>query len=536
MTEEPPEELDPIDVWEQNKHTLTWFQAMKEVAGLQALTLEQYIHENITRGAVPIADIESQYKNVSDEAGEAGETITILEASPVKRGLLGVASTTPIWSAYAEFIDNILDNYIQNIEALKEIRGQGNAGLEVRMALNSVSEESESPETNGTFLISENSGGVQRERWVPLIQSGSSDWSTEEGMSSIESTPVGTWGKGGMIALARLGRWNIFQSPHHSVAPQEGAECYAVQLQFGSKDPIDENSATTHNGKKLDKNYYSPDNDYWNREVSVAKQGFCMNRPGTSAITIKRLEKDFLETICNHNGPNDENSYAYVVTKLARVFEYKLNSIRSRYSETIEIVLHNSRLEETNQFRDYDIANQNQGTDASGIEQQQLRLFTFLPGVHPVRYRASIQLGGEQEKPLEMEVLVGMQLDHNTPTRGFMLWGNDRLFEEGFKGFDVSHGNYIGWGENGSNVQNGRVRGFVKLTSHDPSKIPWLGPIKWGFNHESKYGKVVIDILRSLITRYTRVSNVLGGGTGLTPQTEGPSPFLSLFSYEEGEE
>ena len=66
-----------------------------------------------------------------------------------------------------------------------------------------------------------------------------------------------------------------------------------------------------------------------------------MDKPGTSAITIRRLEKDFLETVCNGNGPDDEESYAYVVTKLARVFERKINSIREKHSVGIEIRLHN---------------------------------------------------------------------------------------------------------------------------------------------------------------------------------------------------
>ena len=111
-----------------------------------------------------------------------------------------------------------------------------------------------------------------------------------------------------------------------------------------------------------------------------------------------------------------------------------------------------------------------------------------------------------------------------------MLWGNGRLFDENFVDFEVPNG-YTGW-DKGASVQNGRVRGFVKITG-DPALIPWKGPLKWKFNNQAVFAEPLIQLLGSVITRYVTTSKSLGDAAITTKDGDHGPKFLRLFLDEE---
>lgn len=510
MPQQPP---TPEELWEQYKDDKNfWDQTAIHASGM---TIEEYLHANVFT-CVTLDEIQAQYRSLNNRAGPAGIQITVTGGSPIKRDLIGKAEACPVWSAFSEFIDNILDNYQESFQEITAAVAAGNRpspDLEVIFEFTNINETiGAHVPNNGMLLITENSGGVPKSKWLALTQVGNTQWNQA-------SEPVGTWGNGSKVALAALGRWNIFQTYHIS-ENVDYRGLIPVQMEFGAEANAHPcggmRTGNPGHDKMLPSNYYHEENDYWNVVVNMAQSGYCMNNPGSSAITIQRLSGKLLECI------SDSNEYRTVIEMLAKVFNYKIRKLSSITNSNISIRLKNTRLA-GDQYDDVDITTLNPpGT--SGDWSEDRKLFTFMPNAKPIHHTCTLRLPNTTD--LEMEVLVGMPLYNISDDRGFSMWGNGRLFHEGFRSFETPS-SYFSWGE-GETVQTGRVRGFVKLTSTDPSCIPWKGPVKWEFNHLSPYSGLVIDVLSSIITRYVKVSNELSPA-GLVPDVAGGPKFLRYF-------
>jgi len=90
------------------------------------------------------------------EDTERGEKLFDLTAVPAKQILRNKANVCPPLSAICEIIDNVFDNFDEN-------RKRGN--LTICVAVSTAS-------PNSFVRITENSGGVRREKLEPLVRSG----------------------------------------------------------------------------------------------------------------------------------------------------------------------------------------------------------------------------------------------------------------------------------------------------------------------------------------------------------------------------
>ena len=504
---EDENDIDPIEQWFEHKHEPSWWGSMK-LAAQQCnppMNVIDYIHKIILHEQIPVDVIKAQQAVVSDGVGEPGEKIMTGGGSPTKSDLLGKVKQTGVADAFSEFIDNILDNYEQYIPL-----GVVN-DLIVNVSINVEADPIPGENNNGIIVITENSGGVPKNRWDSLIQVGNSNW-------DAITEAVGTWGNGSKVALATLGRHNLFQTYYFDENNNDGHG--AVQMQFGSDENMDSDGGMTNSNteiKKLPRNYYHEKNDFWKTDISQAIHGHCIGKPGTSAITIKRLTEKSIQTF------QDQNKYDKMIETLQKIFYNKIREIRTKYNKNIDIIFNNARLAPCK----HNIFENPQG--ASGDLDSEEKNFVFLPGIKPIRH--SCRIAHDDEEEISLEILVGMPLKNDLKTNGFMLWGNGRLFDENFKDFETPLASqYPNW-HKGTRVDSGRVKGFVKITGN-PSLIPWKGPLKWKFNKNSKFADTFLALLSSLITRYTSTSLSLGR-SALIPKEESGPKFLRLFYDEE---
>jgi len=495
--------IDPEEHWVNNMNNLSFYESNLFNAQQAGKELIDYIHEDLLQGVISKEKIENKYGIVKASGGDAGDFISDFGGSPTKGDLLGKAKQTGIDDAFSEFIDNIIDNYTYYIS-----HDGNNDDLKVEVYIDIDDNQPVAESMNsGTVVIKENSGGVPKDKLKALIQIGNSGW-----LDNITEA-VGTWGNGGKVALATIGRFCKFQTYYWDSENNNNYE--AIQMHFGDiLEPHLDGGMNNNQDKKHARNYYHPENDYWKVAVNKAVDGHCIDNPGTSAITIKRLTENALITF------QDPDKYNKMIARLQKIFYNKIRNFKNEYRKNIEIIFHNLRLECEN-----NIFSNPQG--AEGDLDKEKNNFVFLPGIKPI-YHNCILSRGEQQ--IRVEILVGMPLKNPKEKRGFMLWGNGRLFDENFMDFDVPTG-YPGW-DKGNNVQAGRVKGFVKITG-DPSLIPWKGPLKWKFNNQAVFAELLIQLLGSVITRYVTTSKSLGGAAITKKDGDHGPKFLRLFLDEE---
>jgi hypothetical protein len=425
--------------------------------------------------------------------------------------ILQDADSMEIWIAFAELIDNILDNHREKHELLTEIRG--NCDLEVDIKCLDIQETNE-PEKygNGKIIIKENSGGVKPD---PKCKS----FLTTPGQSEWSSGAVGLWGRGGKLALASIGRCNTFSSNYpqgdHYTPPAGINIVNPFQLQFGATQPPDSDELQEEN-KSQPKNYYHKENTYWKVPSRLVTSGFVFDNPGTSLITIDSLTERAINELSNPERVNK------LLLQLAKVFRLKISESKRLFECEININMSFVSLDISSELGTHEIP------DASKYEwnaEDMAKLFTHVPGFEPIRRKFTIPVNASQT--LTMDTIVGHTLEYSD-NLGWYMWGHDRLFHENYKDFPSTPG--------GGNVkynpahgQTGRVLGFVRFSSDNDNKlIPWSGPDKWLFS-ESHHMKSEV---KKIIGRCTQHFTNLG------QHTFGPKniPFLSLFTIEEGGE
>ncbi len=112
---------------------------------------------------------------------QKGDVINEENASPTKYVILNKASQLNIREAFAEILDNIFDSYQRN----KPDR------LNIEIVAYQPTDAAA-----GEILFTESSGGIERQRIVPLIQLGFSERSVKG---------IGAWGEGFKMAAFALG-------------------------------------------------------------------------------------------------------------------------------------------------------------------------------------------------------------------------------------------------------------------------------------------------------------------------------------------
>ena len=250
--------------------------------------------------------------SVVDMSGDADETI---DGQPKKNAvLLQDADNMELWIAFAELIDNILDNHKQCAEMLMDIRGDSNLSVTIQ-CFDIVNGAQPLEFGNGTITIKENSGGVKPEPKSKsfLTTPGSSEWSAGS---------VGLWGRGGKLALAALGRFNTFSShyPDGHFTPTPGvAIINPFLLQFGSQldsDGVEVQDTEPHKSKP--RNYYHPENTYWKVPGRRVTAGYVYDNPGSSFIKIEKLTQRAIDFL------SDPEEVTKMVDRLAKVFRLKI--------------------------------------------------------------------------------------------------------------------------------------------------------------------------------------------------------------------
>jgi hypothetical protein len=448
--------------------------------------------------------------SVVDSDGDAEEQIS---GDPNKDAvLLQDANNMEIWIAFAELIDNILDNHKEKHELLTATRG--NCNLDVEIKCLDIQEENV-PLTygNGRIVIKENSGGIKPD-------AKSKSFLTTPGLSQWSAGAVGLWGRGGKLALAALGRCNTFSSHYpegeHYVPPAGQIIINPCRLEFGSNHPPDPaNLQDNPEHKSKSKNYYHKDNTYWKVPSRRVRGGYVFNNTGTSLITIDSLTERAINELSNPETVNE------MLLQLAKVFRLKISENKRLLNCEININLTFVSLNIVSELGNHEIP------DANKYEwnaEEMAKLFTHVPGFEPIRRKFIMPVSADST--LNMDIIVGHTLNVS-PSLGWYMWGHDRLFEESYTNFSSTPG--------GGNVaykpghgQTGRILGFVRFSSdNDNSLIPWNGPDKWKFLEAHPLKEKIKKILGRCAQHYCNIGQHTFGDKN--------EPFLSLFTIDEGE-
>ena len=519
--------VEPDTIWAANKNSKSWFDIHVQQAQLKNICYSEHIHEVYfkAKGTPTVDDIKKQFELISMQPGEPGDGIETISGTPNKTDLLNDSKLMTTTQALCEFLDNIFDNYLEHHEELDDVRK--NKDLSVRMLFNDIDIEEVDTQNNGMFLISENSGGISREKWSPLIKMGYSK-------NSPDKESVGTWGRGSKLALASCGRWNRVQTQHISQPSKKNAQkTSTIQISFGGEKSIDNpDGELTEEQKKKEHNYYHRLNSYWDIQAKESTSGWCVDEgPGTTCITIRRLTEKFMNDITN------SEKYEAMVKKLDEIFSYKINQLAKLGGE-IEILLENTTLPESNEYRKVYLSKLDETPIVfKGDINEYKKLFSYIPNFEPIHLNCSWESkevinGKEVINHLNAEIFLGSPLINTSPYQGLNIWGNGRLFEKNMKkNFEVPQSDgYAKW-DDGETPQNSRVFGLIFLTSKKSFLIPWQGPVKWGWEENSDFSEAVMKLVGNLITRFTNFSHYLTH-TGTAPG-DGTNRLTDLYQYTE---
>ena len=479
--------------FETDKNDVGWWRGRNDEAKTVDCTVGIYLETDWFGDAgLDAVSYDTLYAQIRMRPGGKGAKIERRGGAPLKADLIGKANGAEVWQAFAEILDNLLDNYDGAIDKIREVRGDGNqADLKVEIRFASI-DPMEDTNKNGEIQIEENSGGVPPERRDALVQSGNSNWD-----DVAES--VGVWGNGSKVALLKLGRWNVIQT-----YPIKGEGINApnpVQLQFGGEpnwevfggmdDPSPDGRMT------LEHNYYHRDNSFWFVDECVAESGYCLETgPGTTCINIRRIRSRVLTEITS------DELYLQMVNDLKQCFAKKINDLESKHGQNISIIIKNPSVPDDN-LRELDLTQEIPGNFTGNWEVDR-NLFAWIPGLKPEIHKIQLEIDGKP--PLKMEVKIGFPLENEAASRGFSLWGNQRLFDKNWCDVKPSGRSGTQQWNYGANVQAGRCSGMI-FFSGNPEVIPWQGPVKWGFRNTHPYAELVKDTLKWIVTKYTTASS-----------------------------
>jgi hypothetical protein len=393
-----------------------------------------------------------------------GERREAKEATPTKKVISNKALQLDVKQAFVEILDNIFDNRDRNKPD------------KLKVQIVAYPRTDAAP---GEIIITENSGGIERERIVPLIQLG---------LSEKSSGSIGAWGEGFKMAIFALGQ-EIEVFSNHPKEPQP------IAIHF-PKGWLDESSSLWLEWKV---NTYSVENP---------------PSPGTTIIRINHLLPRTLQELGledNSKGMTPESACKELADYFGEVYAEKYrNLVTLGFDVSISIAIEN--IEQAVQFM-------------KPVKTRLQESLAFIPWLCPIHWTGSLsteleEIDKKRTARLNVEIYAGLAATFNYSPRyspqdvGVEMWGNGRLFSLQGKIEDESVGwGYVFGGGGGSNpnaTASARRLTIVALfTAEDSRDIPWAAPVKNDYNRRSEFYAELREILAKTIRLFKDAQTIL---------------------------
>lgn len=389
-----------------------------------------------------------------------GEVINEEEASPTKNVIRNKAQQLNLEQALAEILDNIFDNF------------QRNAPHDLNVEIIAYPQTGASP---GEIWITENSGGIEKKRIVPLIQLG---------LSERSARGIGAWGEGFKMAVFALG------------------EEVEVVSYYPGETPI---------GIRFPRGWLDPKSSLWSKwKVNTYKVNKNAPPVGTTSIRMNYVNPQILESL--GLSTTSKRTFEQACNELAEYFgevyaEKYHNLIAQAYGKiTITITIGTATKQVVFKERVRDRLIQN------------LAFIPWLPPIHwNLTWEVEVEEPSDESKSrvakLNVEIFAGIAAAFNysqlysPQLPGVEMWGNGRLFSLKGKIADESVGWGFKFGGSGgtnpeSNASSRRMTIIALFTAEDSRDIPWAAPVKNDYNRRSEFYAEIRETFAKAIRLY----------------------------------
>ena len=330
--------------------------------------------------------------------------------------------------------------------------------------------------------------------------------------------PVGAWGRGQLVAFAYFGRHNVVRTYRFD------EDCGRI-FQFGSHKPPKDESPSS----KLPEDYYVERNTHWKVRVyedvreelpcpkpSAGETVFAIGKLTPEALDAMRT-KGFFSELSQTLRKYYSNQVRYL-NGLATKSTVHKSTIEITISGVKDIALFGSAAKTAPAGKHQTLELFHSG-DFEQIAKNMLQFPTFPP--RWIEFEIPIKdLGGsyvESDESMKIEILTGFMDtldDLNKEYRGFMIWGNQRLFMEKYVPNLIAANQNKQKTLDGNNLRHHRWKGFVKLYSPKPDLIPWSKPSKWNLRDPFVWKDVFDRILsHAMMPYFDAAVNVYTGST-----------------------
>lgn len=365
------------------------------------------------------------------------------ENMPRKSIFKNRAKTSDPAEAILELMDNIFDNYIENIE-----QNIINHHLKITLFFYGAGEET-------GVLIDENSGGISVSKKKALIILG------ERGDKPDNLEMIGTWGEAFLYSIYNLG---------------QAAE---ITSYFPGHPPF---------LIKISRDFFSIDDSPWFVSDSVFEDpADIQQQPGTTTIYINGLKPKF--------NTNRLEVFEDLLKKLERTYWKKVYDLRKRgYDVKVNIEA----------FGNEPIISSFDPIIFNDIFSffplyKPIYLRNFKIYLNPG------EIDGEENEYLLVDAYCGINPFWKHEFTGVWLYGNGRLFEESIKDMHIGYGyERTELPSLDSRRTTEMIAIFLFFKSPKPEwnyLIPWRSPAKKGFNPQSPIQDKLIDLISLLVDR-----------------------------------
>jgi hypothetical protein len=374
-----------------------------------------------------------------------GDVVAEEEASPTKNVIRNKARQLVVREALLEILDNIFDNFERNRPDKLQVTIVVYPATDVAPA---------------EIVITENSGGIEKRRILPLIMLGFPERSARG---------IGAWGEGFKMAIFALGQ----EVEVYSSYPGEEPMC--IHFPRGWLDP----------GHAL-----------WRRwRVNTHKVERNPPSEGTTIIRIGHIHSAVIESLgmCEDTGDQTTDSVCNGLAKyFAEVYAEKYYNLTSDgHDISIRITIGSASTEV--EF-------------AARVRTRLADHLAFLPWLRPIHWTAEWETqveepseeDGVRTAKLTVEVYAGLAAifdefqSYSPHPPGIEMWGNGRLFTLKGRITDES----VGWGYKfggaagtnpGSTASSRRLTIVALFTADDSRDVPWAAPVKNDYNRRSDF-------------------------------------------------
>jgi hypothetical protein len=390
-----------------------------------------------------------------------GDKIREEKASPTKNVIRNKAAQLNVREALAEILDNIFDNYERNLpESLKV----------------EISVYPQDGDTPGEIYITENSGGIEEERIIPLIQLGFSERSARG---------IGAWGEGFKMAVFALGQ----------------------EVQVFSTYPLQEPIAI-----EFPRGWLDPEHFRW-KEWKVDTYRIAENAPpeGTTIIRINHLRSGVLTDLGLDNSSDEGSSVCEQLTKyFGEIYAEKYQNLVNQGHDDISIRISIDSISHEVEFSDR-------------VRVRYKKNLAFIPWLRPLHWRLAWETkidelgvegsGGFRTAKLTAEIYAGLAATfeefqgYEKNDTGVEMWGNGRLFslkgriDDSSVGWGYKFGGRAGYNPRATESSR-RMTIAVLFTADDSRDIPWSAPVKNDYNRRSEFYAEIQDALSRVIKVY----------------------------------